>query len=98
MEVSADGQGPVGHYGVLGTFGLWGVTHCHEERRLQKDFWFQQGGNQRHTLHISCILIKPWSTSMKFGIQVPLEISLILKKFEKNFYWLKQVLKIYQKF
>ncbi len=36
------------------------------------------------TLHISCILIKPWSTSMKLGIQLPLEISLILKKSEKN--------------
>ncbi len=34
---------------------------------------------------------------MKFGTQVPMEISLILKKFEKNCYRLKKVIKIYQK-
>ena len=35
---------------------------------------------------------------MKLGIQVPLEISLILNKFETNCYRLKTVIKIYHKY
>ncbi len=53
---------------------LMGMVHIHS---------WSSGVLTQYTLHIDCILIKPWSTSMKLGTQVPMKISLILKKFEK---------------